>query len=203
MRLRDEFHNCWAIPAGGADCPGSANRMQAAIEAMVAQIPLTQVDPALKISKALALYDGTVASGGNRFDGNAIAKWEFKTGGGATAYDTSGVEPALNLNALRRCLTWIGGWGINVKRWRQGPGLYRSGSKKLHDLITATGEYSIEAWVAPGNVMQEDANIVSYSGGNMARNFTLAQRQYQLRLRQSQLGDRRQWHALTRDQCRR
>ena len=179
VRLRDEFHNCWAIPAGGApDCPGSANRMQTAIEAMVAQIPLTQVDPALKISKALALYDGTVASGGNRFDGNAIAKWEFKTGSGATAYDTSGVEPALNLT-LSGDVTWVGGWGINVKAGGKAQGSTGS-SKKLHDLITATGEYSIEAWVAPGNVMQEDANIVSYSGGNMARNFTLAQQQYQL-----------------------
>ena len=179
VRLRDEFHNCWAIPAGGApNCPGSADAMQAAIQAMVNQIPLTQIDPTLQISKALTLYDGTVASGGSRFDGNAIAKWEFKTGSGGTAFDTSGVEPALNLT-LSGDVTWVGGWGINIKTGgkAQGP---TGASKKLHDLITATGEYSVEAWVAPANVMQEDANIVSYSGGNMARNFTLAQQQYQL-----------------------
>src|SRR6185295_3013667 len=165
--------------AGGApDCPGSASRMQTAIEALAAQIPLTQIDPALKISKALTLYDSTVASGGSRFDGNAIAKWEFKTGSGATAYDTSGVEPALNLT-LSGDVTWVGGWGINVKTGGKAQGATGT-SKKLHDLITATGEYSIEAWVAAANVMQEDANIVSYSGGNMARNFTLAQQQYQL-----------------------
>ena len=152
--------------------------MQAAIQALVAQIPLTQIDPTLQISKALTLYDGTVASGGSRFDGNAIAKWEFKTGSGGTAFDTSGVEPALNLT-LSGDVTWVGGWGINVKTGGKAQGS-TGASKKLHDLITATGEYTIEAWVAPANVMQEDANIVSYSGGNMARNFTLAQQQYQL-----------------------
>ena len=34
---------------------------------MIDSIPLTQVDPSLVISKALTLYDGTVASGGSRF----------------------------------------------------------------------------------------------------------------------------------------
>jgi mono/diheme cytochrome c family protein len=172
VRLRDEHHNCWD------DCAANAATMQAAIQAMIDQIAPTQVDPSLVISKALSLYDGTVASGGNRFDGNAIAKWEFKTGNGNTAYDTSGVEPALNLT-FSGDVTWVGGWGINVKTGGKAQGTTGS-SKKLHDLITATGEYSIEAWVAPANVMQEDANIISYSGGNMARNFTLAQQQYQL-----------------------
>jgi len=52
-------------------------------------------------------------------------------------------------------------------------------SKKLHDLISATGEYSIEAWLAPANVSQDGpARIVSYSAGAMARNFTLGQSLY-------------------------
>ncbi|HKE42917.1 MAG TPA: LamG domain-containing protein [Steroidobacteraceae bacterium] len=172
VRLRDEHHNCWD------DCATNAATMQAAIQGMINAIAPTQVDPKLVISKALSLYDGTVASGGNRFDGNAIAKWEFKTGSGNQAFDTSGVEPALNLT-LSGDVTWVGGWGINVKTGGKAQGT-TGASKKLHDLISATGEYSIEAWVAPANVMQEDANIVSYSGGNMARNFTLAQQQYQL-----------------------
>ena len=53
-----------------------------------------------------------------------------------------------------------------------------TGSRKLHDRIKATGEYSIEAWVAPANVVQENAYIVSYSGGTSARNFTLGQTMY-------------------------
>jgi len=179
VRLRNEFHNCWAIPAGGApNCAGSADTMQAAIQAMIDSIPLTQVDPSLVISKALTLYDGTVASGGSRFDSNAIAKWEFKTGSGATAYDTSGVEPALNLT-LSGDVVWVGGWGINVRMGGKAQGSTAS-SKKLHDLIGGTGEYTLEAWVAPANVAQEDAFVMSYSGGTASRNFTVAQQQYQI-----------------------
>jgi len=179
VRLRNEFHNCWPIPAGGApNCAGSADTMEAAIQAMIDSIPLTQVDPSLVISKALTLYDGTVASGGSRFDSNAIAKWEFKTGSGATAYDTSGVEPALNLT-LSGDVAWVGGWGINVRMGGKAQGSTAS-SKKLHDLIRGTGEYTLETWVAPANVAQEDAFIMSYSGGTASRNFTVAQQQYQI-----------------------
>ena len=44
----------------------------------------------LLISKGLTLYDGTVAAGGNRYEAATIAKYEFKTGMGNIAYDTSG-----------------------------------------------------------------------------------------------------------------
>ena len=64
VRLRNEFHNCWS------DCAANANTMQAAIQAFANQVPLTQVDASLVLSKALSLYDGTVASGGNRYNGN-------------------------------------------------------------------------------------------------------------------------------------
>ena len=75
---------------------------------------MTQVDASLVLSKALSLYEGTVASGGNRYNGNVIGMWEFKTGSGSVAYDTSGVEPAIDLT-LSGDVTWVGGWGINVK----------------------------------------------------------------------------------------
>jgi hypothetical protein len=169
LRLRDEFHNCWD------DCAANSDEMEAAIRAFANQVPATSVDPTLVLSKALGLYDGLVASGGNRYTSNMIGLWEFKTGKGSVAYDTSGVEPALNLT-LSGGVTWVGGWGINVKSGKaQGS---TTASKKLHDLIAATGEYSIEAWVAPGNVAQEDARIVSYSGGTTTRNFMLGQTLY-------------------------
>ena len=109
VRLRDEFHNCWT-----ASCANDAATMLAAVQAFANGIPLTQVDPSLVVSKALRLYDGTVAAGGNRYDTNVIALYEFKTGSGTTVFDTSGVEPALNLN-LSGDATWVGGWGINIK----------------------------------------------------------------------------------------
>lgn len=170
LRLRTEFHNCWS------DCSSNATDMEDAIIAFADQIPLTEVDPSLLKSKALFLNDGIVASGGGRYDASAIAVWNFKTGNGDTAFDTSGVEPAINLT-LTGSFSWVGGWGIQIVDGKaQGS---TASSKKLHDLITSTGEYSIEAWVVPANVTQEGpAGIVSYSAGTTNRNFTLGQTLY-------------------------
>ena len=171
LRLRNEFHNCWS------DCAANSAALEAKIVEFANGIPLTQVDPQLVVSKALSLYQGTVAAGGNRVETNIVAQWEFKTGMGTIAYDTSGVEPALNLN-FSGDVTWVGGWGIKVGPTGKAQGS-TAASKKLSDLIKPTGEYTVEAWMAPGNVVQEDAFAVSYSGGTTARNFTIAQRAYQ------------------------
>ncbi len=169
VRLRDEFHNCWS------DCPDDATDMLDALVAMADPILPTEVDPLLVISKAMRLTDGLVASGGNRYEANTIALYEFKTGSGTTAFDTSGVEPALNLS-LSGDTDWVGGWGVQFTGGKaQGP---TASSGKLKDLIGATGEYSIEAWAVPGNVTQEEARIVSYSAGTQLRNFTLGQTLY-------------------------
>ncbi len=170
LRLGQEFHNCWD------DCASNAAEMQAAIQAFADQIPITQIDPQLVLSKALALGDGVVAAGGNRHESNVIALYEFKTGSGTIAYDTSGVEPGLNLN-LSGQVNWVGGYGLEFTGGKaQGS---TTNSKKLTDMIRATGEYSIEAWVVPANVTQEGpARIISYSGGTSARNFTLGQTKY-------------------------
>jgi hypothetical protein len=171
IRLSPESHNCWQ----GVSCAQAAAEMQAAIQAFADTITPTQIDPALVNSKALRIIDGTVASGGNRYENAQIALWEFKTGSGARAYDTSGVDPAIDLD-LTGGFEWFGGWGITVNGGKaQGT---TAASKKLHDLIKATGEYSIEAWVVPANVTQEQARIVSYSGGDTNRNFTLQQTLY-------------------------
>ncbi len=169
LRLRDEFHNCWT------DCAANSTTMEDAIRAYAQQIPVTSVDTALVISKALTMYDGTVASGGSRYEAGQIAMWEFKEGSGSTAFDTSGVQPAINLT-LSGNIAWVGGWGINIDSGRaQGSTI---ASKKLHDLITPTGQYSIEAWAAPANVNQEEARIVTYSAGSTLRNFTMGQTLY-------------------------
>ena len=135
--------------------------MLAAIQAFANQVPITQVDPNLVLSKALTLYDGVVDNGGTRVETGLIAKFEFKTGTGTVAYDTSGVEPALNLD-MTGDVTWVGGWGVQVANKGKLQGT-TTGSAKLHDMILTTGEYSVEAWVAPANVTQTNAYIVSYS----------------------------------------
>ncbi len=173
VRLRDESHNCW----GNAGCAANAQTMLDAVTAFADNIPITNVDPNLLISKGLTLYDGTVAAGGNRFESATIAKFEFKTGMGNIAYDTSGHEPALNLT-MSGDVTWVGGWGINVRAGGKAQGT-AAASKKLADLIKSTGEFTIEAWANNANVAQENAYIVSYSAGVNARNATLAQTMYQ------------------------
>ena len=173
LRLRDEFHNCW----GSAGCGLNADEMQDAVEEYAGLIDVTVVDPRLLISKGLTLYDGTVAAGGNRYEAATIAKYEFKTGMGGIAYDTSGHEPALSLT-LSGDYSWVGGWGINIKAGGKAQGS-ASASKKLADMIKSTGEFTIEAWVNNANVAQEDAYIVSYSAGTDFRNATLAQQMYQ------------------------
>ncbi len=179
LRLYEESHNCWATTPGSAtDCPGSAQRMLDAIQAFADGIAPTQVDPALIISKALAMYDGVVAAGQNRYDAGIIAKYTFKEGSGAVADDTSGVDPVASLT-IEGDANWVGGWGLAF-----GPGGGKAqatvgASSKLYNRITASGEYSIELWAAPGNIVQEDAYLVSYGSGTATKNFTLAQRAYQ------------------------
>jgi mono/diheme cytochrome c family protein len=116
VRLHDESHNCWIpLNAAAVSCPQSSSDMLDAINAFVGGINPTQVDPALVLSKALTLYDGTIASGGNRYDTGLIAKWQFKEGSAdpstKIADDTSGVDPALNLT-LAGDYSWVGGWGV-------------------------------------------------------------------------------------------
>lgn len=170
VRLRDEFHNCWS------DCASNATDMQNAIAALSGSIALNQVQAPTVFSNALTMQDGVSAAGGNRYENDVIALYEFRTGSGNTVLDLSGVAPELNLT-ISGDVDWVGGYGIRINDGKaQGS---TAASKKLHDLIKATGEYSIEAWVVPANVVQEGpARIVSYSASTSARNFTLGQTQY-------------------------
>jgi len=170
LRLREEFHNCWTN-----NCLSDADDMQTQIEQFAGVIIPTTIDADLITSKALLLEDGIIASGGSRHEANLIALWEFKTGLGSTAFDTSGIEPAINLN-FTGSVSWVGGNGLDFTggqaRGDTGP------SKKLNDFIRSSGEYAVEAWIIPSNVSQEDAHIISYSAGSTLRNFTLAQQLY-------------------------
>ncbi len=175
-----ENHNCWSDCGSynetTGETTGNAGEMLAAIEQFAGGIVPTQIDPQLITSKALVLLtDGIVASGGNRHEANQVALWEFKVGTGNTAFDTSGIEPAMNLT-LEGDYQWVGGYGLDFSGGKAQADT--TDSKKLHDLIKLTGEYSVEAWVIPANVTQEDANIISYDAGGMAKNFALSQTLY-------------------------
>jgi Concanavalin A-like lectin/glucanases superfamily len=173
VRLRDEHHNCWTTAAGPADCAGSSAAMLAQINIFANAIAVTPVPAGMLLSQGLHLKDGTVASGGNRSEANLIAKYEFKTGTGTTAYDTSGVSPSADL-MFTGDVSWVGGWGINVNTGGKAQATTAT-SAKIASMIAATGEFSIETWVAPANVAQTKAWIVSYSGSDKTRNTTLGQ----------------------------
>ncbi len=187
IRLSQEFHHCWVTPSSGGapDCPGSSAAMLAAITAFANGIPVTPIDPALVVSNAVTLKQGTIASGGSRYEANLVAKYMFQTGSGSTAYDTSGVTPAADLS-LSGNVSWVGGWGINIGAGGKAQAS-TSTSSKLAAMIQSSGEYTIEAWVAPANVAQTSAYIVSYSGSNTTRDATLGQEamQYEGRTRSS------------------
>lgn len=173
QRLGIDFHNCW-----DNDCAASATAMRNAIQAFADTIEPTVVDENLIMSKAVGLGDAFVVSSGGRIDTDLIAKYEFKTGTGSIAYDTSGVEPATNL-ILSGNVGWSSAWGIRIDS--NGKAQASVGeSRKIYNQIRVTGEYSIEAWVIPDNAAQGEndnnpARIVSLSGSATERNFTLGQ----------------------------
>ncbi|MCP4392224.1 MAG: LamG domain-containing protein [Gammaproteobacteria bacterium] len=170
-----QLHNCWTADCSTDPVTSDAARMTQVIQAFADGIAPTPVDPTLFTSMALGLSEGIVASGGNRHETNQFAIWEFKIGTGLTAFDTSGLDPAINLSLIGS-VAWIGGYGLEFNGGRAQANTINS--DKLYTYIQTTGEYAIEAWVSPNNVSQEDTNIVSYSGGDTARNFTLGQTLY-------------------------
>jgi hypothetical protein len=179
QRLLTDNHNCWDT------CATDAKAMLAEIQAFAKMLTPTNIDPTLVVSKAISLSEGTVASGANRYDADTIAKYEFQTGTGHVAYDTSGVDPSADLT-LTGNVTFAGGWGINVGAGGKAQAT-TSSSAKIYNLIEATGEFSVEAWVAPALVAVDNSYMVSYSGGDTTRNFTLGQtnQNYDFMLRSS------------------
>ena len=84
-------HNCWVAPNG--NCTASAALMLAAIQAFAGDVPVTEINPELQVSRALTLFNGTIAAGGSRFEDHTIAKYQFKDLIDGEIIDTSGVEP--------------------------------------------------------------------------------------------------------------
>lgn len=173
-RLGEDSHNCWD------DCDANARAMETAIENFSSQIAVSQVDNNLVISMAQVMEtDGIIASSGGRYESDMIAKWEFREGQGTTVADTSGVQPEIPLT-LSGEYAWLSSWGVRFTNAKAQGGA--AGSTKLYELITATGEYTIEAWIAPNNVTQEDAWIAGYAGSASSRNFLFSQTLYNYEL---------------------
>jgi hypothetical protein len=167
QRLLTDNHNCWTT------CANDAQTMLSAIQAFAGMITPQNIDPNLVVSKSLALTQGTIASGASRYDADTIAKYEFQSVVNNTTFDTSGIDPSADLT-ISGNVTLAGGWGINVGAGGKAQATTQS-SQKIYNFIQATGEFSVEAWVAPALVAADKSYMVSYSGGDTTRNFTLGQ----------------------------
>lgn len=175
-RLRAQSHKCWDDPATadpGVDCVYSSQVMEDAVTAFANTISTTPIDSNLIVSKAMKLQppEAIVAAGGERHISNQIALWEFKKGSGNQAFDTSNVEPLMHLS-LSGDYNWVGGYGLQFRNG-QAQASFQT-SQKLLEEAELRQEYSIEAWVIP-SVETQRKNMISYSGGNTTRNFTLSQ----------------------------
>ena len=115
QRLFTDNHNCWD------NCASDAAQMLAQIQAFSKMLTPANIDPNLVVSKALSLAQGTIASGANRYDADTIAKYEFQTGSGYTAYDTSGVDPSADLS-ISGSVTLGRRMGRQYRRRRQAAG---------------------------------------------------------------------------------
>ncbi|HEX3915344.1 MAG TPA: LamG domain-containing protein [Steroidobacteraceae bacterium] len=179
QRLLTDNHNCWTT------CAADAATMLAAIQSFASMLTPANIDPNLVVSKALSLTQGTIASGASRYDADTIAKYEFQSVVNNTTFDTSGIDPAADLT-ISGNVTLAGGWGINVGAGGKAQATTQA-SQKLYNMIQATGEFSVEAWVAPALVAVDNSYMVSYSGGDTTRNFTLGQtnQDYDFMLRNS------------------
>lgn len=185
IRLAEEGHNCWT-----SNCDNDAEALRVAIQAIADSITIEPIDPDLVISLAQVLADdGILASSGGRYEDDIVAKWTFSEGinpadiAGClddpqctlTSADTSGVQPEITLT-LAGDFEFKSSGGVEFFDGT-ARGL-ASTSEKLRDTLQAASEYSIEAWVIPGNVTQEETSIISYSGISDNRNFLLGQTLY-------------------------
>ena len=179
QRLLTDNHNCWTT------CTNDAQTMLLAIQAFAAKLTPANIDPNLVVSKSLSLTQGTIASGASRYDADTIAKYEFQSLVNNTTFDTSGIDPSADLT-ISGNVTLAGGWGINVGAGGKAQATTQA-SQKIYNFIQATGEFSVEAWVAPALVAVDKSYMVSYSGGDTTRNFTLGQtnQDYDFMLRNS------------------
>jgi len=184
QRLAVDLHYCWGV------CTVNAEEMRAAIAAWATQINYTGggVDPGTIRSSQQQMLDGIeLDSSDQRYSNNLIALWEFKEGSGTTAFDTSGVAPALDLTLQGADVTWLPSYGIDIIDGRAFG--QAAAARKLYDHIAAPGsgtqQYSVEAWIIPDNIDQGDnvPRIISYSTNTGSRNFALGQVFYQYSFR--------------------
>ncbi len=112
-----------------------------------------------------------------RTNEGVIAFYDFDEGGGSTVHDRSGIFPLLDLTiADPGAVVWSTGRLDVISETiieSSGP------AGKINSSCRAAGEITIETWISPGDLtLNGPARIVTVSGDQFARNFTLGQGVY-------------------------
>ena len=118
----------------------------------------------------IRLGDGT----SERVTSGLAALYTFEEAGGSIVHDQAGALPGLDLQVEEPSLV---SWGPGSLSTLGGARLTTAGAASaLASTLNATGELTLEAWVAPDNALQDGpARILSFSGGSSVRNVTLGQ----------------------------
>ena len=182
LRPAVDRHNC----GGEAECDRIAAEFLVGIQAWAdQQIP----DPgaAMAVSSSVVTAAEAIGQAAVRVEDNLIARFEFAEGAGNTTTDTAGVGTPIVLQL--EGMEWEEGGGLRNVSGKAQASLEHS--QKLFNRITATGAFTVEAWVIPENTAQDGpARIVSYSENTNTRNFTVGQNAiyYVLRNRSANTG---------------
>lgn len=161
-------HECWtSCDADSQEFARAIDRWKTMLGGAAPRVSSLKSDPLLFSS----------ATGGARFDANAIALYDFTEGTGTVAKDSSGVSPAMDLTLTD--VDWVAGGGIRINGLNGSAIAGQQESQKLFDMIAAPGasnEFTIEAWLVPGNLTQSGpSRIISYSINTTNRNFMMGQ----------------------------
>lgn len=146
LRLVNDFHNCFS-----ADCADDGTTMNTAIDTWVAE------------HEAIAGTAPTPISG-IRFEDFVIINYPFNENSGQLVQDTSSIQPAADLTVSGNT-SWVG----NGLQFQTGA-LAASNEvinpfEKLYNFIVPSGEYTVELWLQPENLTQQNT-ILSYSSVN-------------------------------------
>ncbi len=106
-----------------------------------------------------------------------VVLYDFNEEEGTVVHDRSGIDPPLDLIiADPAAVSWSRGrLDVVAETIIQSPGP----AGKINDSCRATGEITIEAWITPSDLsLDGPARIVTVSGDQFSRNFTLGQGVY-------------------------
>jgi len=194
LRLITDNHNCWS------NCSSNGTTMLNAINSFVNSLPAAAALPANWVnSKTRKLEDGISVNSGTPYEAYMIAKYKFDD-----QSNQADLNPNVRVNTasdsapngagvtftLGSSVSWLGGWGVELSGVGSNSKITavdsasNSARQNLINSIKQFDEFSVEAWVSPGNVSQgslaDPAIIFSLAEGDQlsGRTLVLGQAEY-------------------------